>query len=165
MNFDPSNPDLARELAGQMLRLRKLGRFPENHDQYKHRQMHFLFLLSKLMQPGQQGVKASDLSKNMHITRGGISQMINEMEAAGLIERISDPTDRRVVLITTTENGKRQMDEAFAFMQKNLAEIISFLGEEDSRQLIRILNRIIPYLADRKTSPTPNPISSHGANH
>jgi DNA-binding MarR family transcriptional regulator len=152
MKSDSTYPDYVRELAGQFMRLRKVGFPPGDQNHIKHREMHFLFTLSKLMQDGRGGVKASEMSKSLHITRGAISQMINEMEANGLIERISDPNDRRVVLITHTDQGKKRMDDAFAFMQKNMSDLAEFLGEEDSRHLLRILNRIIPYMTERNRS-------------
>lgn len=163
MDSDKVDTDLIHELAGLVLKLRKLGRFPDNHDQYKHRQMHFLFSLSKLIQPGEKGVKASDMSDSLHITRGGISQTINELESAGLIERISDPTDRRVVLIAITDAGKKQMDDAFQFLQTKIAKITSFLGEEDTRHLVRILNRMIPYLINPADYSETNSTNLHGA--
>lgn len=163
MDSEKVDTDLVHELAGLVLKLRKLGRFPDNHDQYKHRQMHFLFSLSKLIQPGEKGVKASDMSDSLHITRGGISQTINELESAGLIERISDPTDRRVVLIAITDAGKKQMDDAFQFLQTKIARITSFLGEEDTRHLVRILNRMIPYLINPADYSETNSTNLHGA--
>ena len=95
------------ELAGLILRLRKLGPVPDDVDQLRHHQTHFLFTLSKMTKPGEKGIKASDMSKAMHITRGGITHIINDMESNGLIERVPDPNDRRVVLICPTDLGKR----------------------------------------------------------
>ena len=46
-----------------------------------------------------KGVKASDLSKFLSVTKPAISKLINTLEEKGFVNRITDKSDRRVVYI------------------------------------------------------------------
>jgi DNA-binding MarR family transcriptional regulator len=59
---------------------------------------------------------------------------INQLEAAGYVERVSDPTDGRAKIIRFTERGwqsRRVADEIIASIEH---ECIQKLGEEKMRQ-------------------------------
>ncbi len=145
-----------------MLRMRKFSAVRSEVDQLRHHQTHFLFTLSKLTKPGEKGVKASDMSKALHITRGAITHIINDMEANGLIERVSDLNDRRIVLICPTELGKQRMDDSFDHIKAHIEDVANFLGEKDTEEFRRILSRIVPYLIEKMKVREEAVIHHHG---
>ena len=143
--FEPNSP-LVSELAGNIYQFNRLSTKPELPDELRHQQFHFLIMLSKLIQPGAKGIKASVMSDALHITRGGITHILNDLEDAGFIERFSDPNDRRLVLIRPTELGTKTMDESYQRYLLKLEGLTNYLGEEDTREFIRILTNSITYL-------------------
>ncbi|MBL1293016.1 MAG: winged helix-turn-helix transcriptional regulator [Thiotrichales bacterium] len=54
------------------------------------------------------------LSRYLGISKGTISQSVIVLENKGLIEKAQDKTDRRVVHLMLTNNGKRVVKSAFA---------------------------------------------------
>lgn len=87
------------------------------------------------------GVKVSELSELVHSTKPATSKMLNALEEKGYIERISDKRDRRVVYIRLSAAGEKKIKEAFSRMHDFAEHTISRMGEEDAKDLIRILNK------------------------
>ncbi len=89
----------------------------------------------------EPGVKVSELSGIVHSTKPATSKMLAALEEKGYIERIPDKKDRRVVYIRLSAVGEKKIKEAFAKMHDIAYRTIDRLGEEDARELIRILNK------------------------
>jgi DNA-binding MarR family transcriptional regulator len=140
----------SQELASIIFRFTKYSTSPEFKDEFRHRQFHFLITLSKLIKPGEKGIKPSMMSDVMHITRGAITHIVNEMEAEGLLERIPDPLDRRVVLIAITSEGQKMLDDTYQRFMTRMNTLIDYLGEEDSRELGRLLSKSLAYMIEER---------------
>lgn len=48
----------------------------------------------------------SELAKRLGVTKGAVTQVIARLSAKELVERVHDPDDFRVVLVSLTEKGK-----------------------------------------------------------
>ena len=64
------------------------------------------------------------------------------MEEGGWIERIGNPRDRREKQIRLTEKAERSLDEAKRVGDQVAAEGLSGLSEEETQQLIALLQRV-----------------------
>lgn len=155
MTIKEDTPQIVQDLAANFLRILKLATKPELPNELRHRQFHFLLTLVKLMGTDGVGVKPSELSDTMHITRGAITHILNHMEEANLIERIVDPSDRRNVLVKPTSEGMRVLDESYQAVLQRLNGLVDYLGEDDVRDLNRILTKSIPYLKQQAEKNQP----------
>lgn len=97
-------------------------------------------LLFREMNEGNQRVRMTDVSKHMLVTKPAATQAVNRLVERGLVERVNDENDRRVVYIQPTESGK-------AFFQKELDSklavvdcVVERMGEEKGNQLIELLD-------------------------
>src|SRR5215469_7063348 len=52
-------------------------------------------------------VTVSEISKHLHVTSPSITQLLKSLESRGLIERHIDTSDRRVIVVTLTEQGEQ----------------------------------------------------------
>jgi DNA-binding MarR family transcriptional regulator len=93
----------------------------------------------------EQGMKASELSGFLRVSSPTVTQMVNVLEARGLLERRPDPTDRRIVRIRLTEEGKRETGLAEAAMMESLNGFIRHIGHERAEQLIELLDEMHHY--------------------
>lgn len=85
---------------------------------------------------------AGQLAATGLISSGGLTQRIDRLEKAGLVERGKDPSDRRVVYIQLTKAGKKLIDEV---LQTHFAEQNAFLvglTQSERRQLAQLLSRL-----------------------
>ncbi len=153
METSPKLSPIAADLARILFQFDKLGlpRTPSNG--LRRSELIFLYALAQHVAPPAQGIKASELSSVLEITPGAVTHVLNELEKAGYVARVSDPADRRIVLIQPTEKGKSAVDQTRDEMMLDLNNLVSYLGEEDSRECIRLFSRVLAFIKQR-ASPT-----------
>lgn len=67
---------------------------------------------------------------------------IDELEAAGLVERRRNPTDRRAHALHITEKGRRALAQGGKHAREAEAELLAPLSSEERRQLQELLLRL-----------------------
>ena len=87
-------------------------------------------------------METRSLAKSMGVTVATVSSVANTMEKRGLVQRSVDPNDRRLVLLSLTDEGKNVMDELFPDFNRKESEIVAGLSEDDLAYLARMLRRI-----------------------
>lgn len=100
-----------------------------------------MLVLGFLYQHGQ--TTPGELSKAMHVSTARTAATLNSLEKKGLITRTPSSVDRRKTEINCTDLGVEVFSKGTAFLEQRIARFLELLGEADSRELIRILNRII----------------------
>lgn len=55
-------------------------------------------------------MRLTELTANEQVTQSGMTQLVTRLERDGLVERRSDPSDGRVVLVHITEKGAEIID-------------------------------------------------------
>ncbi|MBN3760337.1 MarR family transcriptional regulator [Burkholderia sp. Ac-20365] len=83
--------------------------------------------------------RLADLLEVAPISAG---RLLDRMEEGGWIERIGNPRDRREKQIRITEKAERTLDEAKQVGDQVAAEGLSGLTEEESKQLIALLQKV-----------------------
>lgn len=77
------------------------------------------------------------------ISSGGMTNRLDRLERAGLVERRPDPDDRRGKLIALTESGKRVIDETIGRHVANEARLLSVLTPAEQESLDKLLRKLI----------------------
>ena len=88
-------------------------------------------------------VSMSELAGGVSFTTGGVTRLADRLEYDGLVQRVSCPTDRRVVYLALTEQG----DETFAAaLEHHLASldrrVASRVSARDTPTMDRVLDRL-----------------------
>ena len=99
------------------------------------------------------GIKTSDLTSKLCITKPATSKMLNILEEKGYVERYSNKSDRRVVYVRLTEEGELFLKEQNRKFEDFTCKVIEKMGEEDTDNLIRLFGRlydVIEELQDEK---------------
>ncbi len=71
------------------------------------------------------------------------SQMIDRLEAEGLVYRINNPRDRRSKLVELTEEGAQRMQRAYERHHMLAQELLQPLSEEERRAALAALERVL----------------------
>jgi DNA-binding MarR family transcriptional regulator len=77
------------------------------------------------------------------ISSGGMTNRLDRLERAGLVERRPDPADRRGKLIALTRAGKRVIDEAIGRHVANEVRLLSALTKAEQKTLDGLLRKLI----------------------
>jgi DNA-binding MarR family transcriptional regulator len=72
-----------------------------------------------------------------------MTNRIDQLEKAGLVERIHNPNDRRSVLISLTERGFAIVEEAAGAHVENQHRLVAGLSEEERATLNQLLKRFL----------------------
>lgn len=82
------------------------------------------------------------VAKSLHVTTGTLTISINNLVKKKYVERVRSEEDRRVVLVSLTEKGKKAFLHHRKFHDKLVNEIVEQLSDEEKRVLGKALNRI-----------------------
>ncbi len=96
-----------------------------------------LYLISRA-----ENVTAGELARVLGIGSGGVANLLSSLEKKGYITRSMNPEDRRGVFVAITDNGRNVILTHCGILQTKLKKVLKELGEEDTRELIRICERI-----------------------
>ncbi len=96
------------------------------------------------------GMKTSEISKTLKVTKPAITQMINDLEKKGYVERKLTKNDRRVVYVCLTEEGNAFLHQTEEMLFSGLDKLLHKLGEHDTMELIRIFDKLLDIIPDFK---------------
>jgi DNA-binding MarR family transcriptional regulator len=85
----------------------------------------------------------SELADALMMSRAGMTNRLDRLEEAGLVERRLDPNNRRSLLVALTEQGRKVIDETMTDHAANLKRLMpQDVGdlEERLRNLLRDLS-------------------------
>ncbi|GCE28043.1 transcriptional regulator [Dictyobacter alpinus] len=111
-----------------------------------------LMCIKRNVAPPNHEIKVSEISKLLHVTSPMVTQLLKRLEADGLIERKTDPSDRRAVGIRLTEKGELVTKKAAEAFFASFNGLIEYLGEEQSKQLAELLISVYTYFNEKDTS-------------
>jgi len=83
-----------------------------------------------------------ELSNKMYLACSTTTDLVDRMEKNLLVERVKDPSDRRVVRIHLLEEGKRIIDEVIKKRQVYLEEILKNFSIEETLLLQSSLSKL-----------------------
>jgi DNA-binding MarR family transcriptional regulator len=99
------------------------------------------FLLTQLG-TAREPLALGELAARLSCVRSNITQLVDRLEGEGLVRRMDDPADRRVVRASLTPLGARRQLEARRISERVASELIESLSESEQKALLRALARL-----------------------
>jgi DNA-binding MarR family transcriptional regulator len=87
-------------------------------------------------------MRLSDLSEHLHIAARSTTEVVDGLQAKGLVERQPDPHDRRATLVALTEAGQAMGDSIQAARGSEAERVFDRLSATDRADLARILRKL-----------------------
>lgn len=113
----------------------------------------FEVLLRVGRSPGQKA-RMTHLAEMVLFSSGGFTKLADRMEAAGLLRREPDPTDRRSILAVLTPKGREILDRALAVHVPSLQRhLIDHLAADQRAELDAILRHLRAGLSPARDHP------------
>jgi DNA-binding MarR family transcriptional regulator len=85
-----------------------------------------------------------EVSEILHVSPRTVTDMIDGLEARGLVARGPHPADRRVTLLRLTPDGRRQLAAAAALAEESHRAAISGLSPQHQQTLRDLLEQVAP---------------------
>ncbi|MES3100347.1 MarR family winged helix-turn-helix transcriptional regulator [Sphingomonas faeni] len=105
-----------------------------------------------LIQVGRLGddVRQTDLAAQLDVTQASLVRSIDQMTAAGLVERRRDPADARVSRIRLTDHGRALVTTIEAKFATLRAAMLDGVSNDDLATALRVAERLgARFIADR----------------
>ena len=99
-----------------------------------------------------EALTQAELARIARVEQPSMTQLLTRMERDGLIQRIPDPADKRVRLISLTDRARKLLPRAKAVMEAMSNEALKGFSTSDIQTLDTLVKRInanLDALADR----------------
>lgn len=95
----------------------------------------------ELLHPDER-MKPSDFLPHLSTTPAAVTTLLDRMEKAGLIERVRDEKDRRIVWVTATEKGKEECERGTAIRKQFLESYLNRISSHNQQLLVYLLGKV-----------------------
>lgn len=99
------------------------------------------FILKQIADEGR--MTSSLLAERMEVKPSAITVMIDRLVQNGFVERLDDPSDRRVTLLTLTEKGAAALEKVRKQYLDVMTRLLAVLDESEVEPFIRSFERIV----------------------
>ncbi len=89
-----------------------------------------------------EGTRLVELARRLGVTRQAASQMVQQIERRGFLERTEDPEDGRAVLVRHTPAGRALLLDALSLMDEIENRYAELVGSKAMDQVRRTLRKI-----------------------
>jgi MarR family 2-MHQ and catechol resistance regulon transcriptional repressor len=83
-----------------------------------------------------------DLGRKVLTSPGNMTDLVDKLEARGLVRRVRQKQDRRAVLVELTAEGRALIEPLFAAHAEDIAAAMAALNGEELRQLGGLLRKL-----------------------
>ncbi|MHB8508533.1 MAG: MarR family winged helix-turn-helix transcriptional regulator [Candidatus Dormibacteria bacterium] len=107
------------------------------------------------------GARVTDLARQAGMTKQSMAYLVGQLEAAGYVERVEDPGDRRASLVRRTERGWAFNGAAAELVHEIEEEWTRMLGPRQMAQLKKLLGQLVTALGHEFEGG----VADHSARH
>jgi DNA-binding MarR family transcriptional regulator len=108
------------------------------------------------------GLTPGELAHRLGLTSGGVTALAGRLIEAGHVARSPHPSDRRMRVLTATEEGRAHVATYIEPVLAPADRALSWLSEADADTLERFLDLLAP-LKERAAAATPGPATEPAA--
>jgi DNA-binding MarR family transcriptional regulator len=94
----------------------------------------------------------TELAEILLRSSGGMTQILDRLERAGLVARAPDPDDRRKVVVELTPEGQEMADDANATYASERERLLEDLSPDDIHELDAAVTRLLGVLTAVRVS-------------
>ncbi len=102
-----------------------------------------MFVILKILQESDKGVVAGEIAKKMNVSTARVASALNSLEKKGYIERKSEKSDGRKVVIFLTEQGKTALTERKKHISNVVSCMFDNISKEETKEFFSLLNKLL----------------------
>lgn len=100
-----------------------------------------LMALQRLVEAGDS-LPLGQLADRLSCVKSNVTQLVDRLEADGLVSRESDPNDRRSKLAVITAAGRKAYTEGAKIQEAVIQELFAKFSKEEALQLASLMARL-----------------------
>lgn len=95
-----------------------------------------------LLHQAGSAVSMHQLAEAQSITPSSATQLVDRLVRIGLVERLREDEDRRLVRVQLSEAARQRFEEMMRLHLRSLAAVTAPLSDDDLRSLVELLARL-----------------------
>jgi DNA-binding MarR family transcriptional regulator len=113
-------------------------------------------ILARLAERSAESMTQTDLASALSISKVAVGLSLDRLEASGLVQRRSDPVDRRAKRVRLTERGERLLGDARKVAERFNGEIMNGIGSDERLEAVMVLYQIKRRLVSLDSAAIPD---------
>ena len=82
------------------------------------------------------------LAERLACVKSNVTQLVERLEAEGLVSRASDPNDRRSRLAAITDAGRRAYEQGLRVQREAADDLLRALSSDEAAQLSHLIGKL-----------------------
>jgi DNA-binding MarR family transcriptional regulator len=87
-------------------------------------------------------IRMGDLAAKLQVAPRTATDIVDGLERDGFLQRRSDPSDRRAMLLELTAHARSDMDKISSLRKAFVEEVFGHMSEEERTELIALLTKV-----------------------
>ena len=141
--------DVARQLMESFFLSRRREKMLHHRGAINHKPGEVMVLYSIGVNNDERGMMVSEISEKLNVTSPTVTQHIKSLEAQGLIERLYDPSDRRIVRVRLSGKGEKYLQRINEARLEMFIGLANHLGVERSLLFAELLKDASEYMLNQ----------------
>jgi len=135
-------PEHVVQFKKKMEGLKGAGGSPEDHS--------FLFRILILLAQSEKPVTMSELSTELNVPMSTATRIVDWLVRGDMVERVNDPSDRRVVRVGMSQGGRELYETGMAYNKQRITKLLKDFTAEEQTQLLKLMNKLFDALLSEK---------------
>lgn len=128
--------------AGRLANERGISRIPREPGQARLRPSH----MAVFPHVEFEGTRMSTIAERLGVSKQAVSQLVGDLEAMGVLQRVRDPSDGRARLVKFSEEGPKFLMQGMQVLASVDTDLRRKLGEERYGQFREVLLDVVEEL-------------------
>ena len=133
--------DVLVHLFNEIMELEEQAIITEEYKDITNNDMHIIEAIGI-----EEPQKMSAIAKRLSVTVGTLTTNMNSLEEKGYIKRERSLIDKRVVLVSLTDKGRKAFFHHRDFHKHMIQAVVKDLDEDETKVLIKCLRNISSFL-------------------
>lgn len=109
-----------------------------------------VLVLRTILEDDADEVTGARVAERAHLSRPTVSNLVEKLVKAGLIERNRSQVDRRRVLLSLTQAGRQRLANGPPPLEQRFIDRLASLGDAEREEILQALERVVEMMdADR----------------
>ena len=113
--------------------------------EYQLQHADFSVLATLRRSPQPYCLSPTELYKSMFFSSGGLTKVLRRLEAAGVVERLENPLDKRSKLVKLNAQGKQLVEQIMPELHQKDNALLQGLNEAEQAQLNLLLQKVLDH--------------------
>ncbi|MGE5373529.1 MAG: MarR family winged helix-turn-helix transcriptional regulator [Bacteroidota bacterium] len=113
---------------------------------YKAGDHEFVFRILMMLSKNSGALTMSELGSELDVPMSTATRIVDGLVQGGMVERVNDPNDRRVVRVGLSTNGRKLYETGMAYSKQRIMNLLKDFSPREQAQLVRLMNKLLDAL-------------------